>query len=179
MIWSKNSGLGDSGKRNFFIFSGALVGILILVTGGYLTWQKYFSEGARQLASFNDYQERMKEAYKNDTYGGATPEETLKLFVEALKKGDVDLASKYFVLDDNTNSKDYLTRKKWEVALNRAKAEGGLQELINIVSKAKFDSKSDIFNTASYVVYDKNRILIADISLVLNKISKAWKIESL
>jgi len=33
-----------------------------------------------------------------DTYGGKTPEETLNLFIEALKKEDLELASKYFVL---------------------------------------------------------------------------------
>lgn len=32
-----------------------------------------------------------------DTYGGKTPAETLSLYIEAVKKGDYELASKYFI----------------------------------------------------------------------------------
>lgn len=43
--------------------------------------------------------EKLSEPYYKDTYGGKTPEETYDLFIDALKKGDVELASKYFVLE--------------------------------------------------------------------------------
>ena len=42
--------------------------------------------------------EKLNEPYYNDTYGGKTPEETYDMFIDALKKGDVELASKYFVV---------------------------------------------------------------------------------
>src|SRR3989344_4272535 len=45
------------------------------------------------------YYELLQKAYKNDTYGGNTPEETLELFRTALEKGDIELASKYFVIE--------------------------------------------------------------------------------
>jgi hypothetical protein len=35
--------------------------------------------------------------YKKDTYGGATPEETLQLFIDAMKTEDYELASKYYL----------------------------------------------------------------------------------
>jgi hypothetical protein len=38
---------------------------------------------------------RILEAQKNDIYGGKTPEETLDLYITALKAGDIELASKY------------------------------------------------------------------------------------
>ena len=52
---------------------------------------------------------RIEDLYKNDKYGGKTPEETFDLFIEALKKEDacpavrkslcgIDLASKYFII---------------------------------------------------------------------------------
>ena len=40
---------------------------------------------------------KLKKLYENDHYGGKTPEETLALFVEALKKKDYKLAAKYYV----------------------------------------------------------------------------------
>lgn len=45
---------------------------------------------------------------KADTYGGTTPEETFGMFLDALKAGDVDLASKYFVLDKQAEWKSKL-----------------------------------------------------------------------
>lgn len=47
----------------------------------------------------NEY-EALKKLYEEDTYGGKTPEETLALFIDALKKGDTDLAAKYFVIEE-------------------------------------------------------------------------------
>jgi len=49
--------------------------------------------------SMKGYEEYEK-AYKNDFVGGNTPEETIDLFIDALKKGDYELASKYFVIDE-------------------------------------------------------------------------------
>ncbi len=44
-------------------------------------------------------QSQLEELYRNDKYGGKTPEETFDMFIAALEKGDVELASKYFVID--------------------------------------------------------------------------------
>lgn len=41
---------------------------------------------------------RLEELYKNDVYGGKTPEETFDLFINALKKEDINLASRYFII---------------------------------------------------------------------------------
>jgi len=43
--------------------------------------------------------EKLSEPYYSDIYGGKTPEETYDMFIDALKKGDVELASKYFVVE--------------------------------------------------------------------------------
>ena len=49
-------------------------------------------------------QAALEAQYKNDPYGGATPEETLKLFIEALEKKDYTLASNYFVPEERTKN---------------------------------------------------------------------------
>ena len=38
--------------------------------------------------------ENIKKEIADDPYGGDTPEETLRLFIDALKQGDTDLAAK-------------------------------------------------------------------------------------
>src|SRR3989344_5009646 len=58
-------------------------------------WRYYDSPDYKKLKQL----EELRDKYMADTYGGNTPEETLQLFIDALKKGDTELASKYFVLD--------------------------------------------------------------------------------
>ncbi|MBI2021216.1 hypothetical protein HYS99_01740 [Candidatus Giovannonibacteria bacterium] len=66
--------------------------------------------------------EELTRKYNEDTYGGKTPEETLALFIEALKKGDTNLAAKYFVLDK---------QEEWRKNLEKIKNDGKLQIMIN------------------------------------------------
>jgi len=54
------------------------------------------------------YIAREEQRYKNDKYGGKTPEETYAMFLEALKKKDIELASKYFTLDKQEQYKKAL-----------------------------------------------------------------------
>ena len=61
------------------------------------------AEKAAKEKAQKDYEE-LKRLYEEDTFGGKTPEETLALFIDALKRGDTDLASKYFVLGKNKQS---------------------------------------------------------------------------
>ena len=58
------------------------------------------------------YIEDLREKYKNDTYGGETPEETLTLFTQALEDGDVELASKYFIVEKQEKMKEELNIEK-------------------------------------------------------------------
>ena len=60
--------------------------IVNAVQGKYMAWKSN-----RQI-------EALEKPYRTDKIGGQTPEETFDLFISALKKGDTDLASKYFVL---------------------------------------------------------------------------------
>ncbi|OGZ97033.1 MAG: hypothetical protein A3I44_06045 [Candidatus Sungbacteria bacterium RIFCSPLOWO2_02_FULL_51_17] len=54
----------------------------------------------------------LQKRYAEDTYGGKTPEETLELFIAALKKEDIDLAVKYFVFDKQEEWRDKLQKIK-------------------------------------------------------------------
>jgi hypothetical protein len=51
---------------------------------------------------------KKEQAYKKDTYGGKTPQETYQMFLNALKAKDIELASKYFVLEEQDRYKKAL-----------------------------------------------------------------------
>ena len=47
----------------------------------------------------NWMQERAMKEILNDKYGGKTPQETINLYLDALRKGDMELAAKYIFRD--------------------------------------------------------------------------------
>lgn len=59
---------------------------------------------ARKQATLDAEIDKIREKYKNDLDGGKTPEETLDLFIEALKAGDIEKASKYYELSVQGNA---------------------------------------------------------------------------
>jgi len=73
-------------------------------------------------------QEEFERPYREDKYGGKTPEETFDMFLDALRKGDIDLASKYFVLDK---------QEQWRGALKQLKDQDILSDFINELATYK------------------------------------------
>lgn len=118
---------------------------------------------------------------KADIYGGKTPDETLKMFIDALKKEDIELASKYFALNTNEKSEYYLTRKEWEFYLKEMKERNMLQQMAEDIEKNAKPLTETLDNTKefSYGLFDYDGTIGVLISLKFNKYSGVWKIESL
>ncbi len=113
----------------------------------------------------NRFFENLNNEYAKDTYGGDTPEETLQLFIEALKKGDTDLASKYFVLDK---------QEKWKGDLAKIKDKGLLGDMVKDLEKVRrTHDVSDNMARFELVNEDKEVITVFHISRSSNGI---WKI---
>jgi hypothetical protein len=81
---------------------GGFVGIFVIAIG--ILWGIYYYrqwQGERAVAALDKYlQEQTDTAMRAamaDTYGGSTPQETLQLYIDAVEKGDYELASKYFI----------------------------------------------------------------------------------
>ncbi len=111
---------------------------------------------------------------KADTYGGKTPEETLGMFIDALKKGDVELASKYFVLrEDGGRNGEILDELKNKTDEEKAKIVVILQNAQEYPSDVT--SKSD----SKFVSKDAGGTIIAYIDMGYNSYSQVWKIENL
>jgi len=108
-----------------------------------------------------------------DTYGGKTPQETLDMFINALEKGDIELAAKYFALDDN------LSRQKWEDGLLQAKNEGRIEEIIKELKLAQDNPREDNPNAYQFAIFDNQGRVIHTIYMELNEYSGVWKIKSM
>ena len=73
-------------------------------------------------------QAQWEKPYREDTYGGKTPEETYDMFLDALKDGDVELASKYFIVYKQDN---------WLKTLQEYQAQNLLANLISELEQNK------------------------------------------
>jgi hypothetical protein len=173
-----------SSKKSELKFAIIFILIILIVVSFGLGYQKYINNEKEKLAQENyqkylNFEKTYEEAMKADTYGGKTPEETLQMFIDALKNEDIELASKYFALNTNEKSEYYLTRKEWEEALMRAKEQNKIKDIINILNKLKIDPSHN-FNKEVWFVSKNNQGLVEySVILKLNEYTKVWKIESL
>jgi len=90
--------------------------IMNAVQGKYTAWKTQ-----RQIAA-------LERPYKTDKIGGQTPEETFDMFIEALKKEDIELASKYFVIKKQDD---------WEKTLGEYKEANILGDLVSELKDAQ------------------------------------------
>ena len=82
----------DQKRRRKLIWAGIVLATLILAVIGWQYWQYTQSPYYQQMKAVKAIEKDLKE---QDKWGGKTPEETVRLFTEAVKKGDFELASKY------------------------------------------------------------------------------------
>ncbi|MBI2057783.1 MAG: hypothetical protein HYT63_02245 [Candidatus Yanofskybacteria bacterium] len=97
------AGSNRENKKSFWRrWTGVLVlaVVAILIIWSLLNLSEIFNavQGKLEAWKYERLVKKMEAPYKNDKYGGKTPEETFDLFLEALRKEDIELASKYFVI---------------------------------------------------------------------------------
>jgi len=91
--------------------------ILVIGAGGWYGYGEYsdfvtLREMRKEADKFNVEQSRLKALIEADTYGGATPQETLQMFITAVEASDYELASKYFVVEKRGEWKKNLQEVK-------------------------------------------------------------------
>ena len=168
-----------AGKK-FLKLAGGFLVLAVIAAAGFFVWNKYFSPQAKidrqtqkNYQKYLNWQTNYEKAMKEDTYGGKTPEETLKMFIEALKKEDIELASKYFV-----RREDGSYDPKWKEGLEKTKQTGKLAEVVDLLLKAK-PAGSVMEGYFGFEIRNTKNELISDINMRFNKYSGIWKIESL
>lgn len=149
-------------------FIAGFLGIIVLALIGLAVSNFIFNPESQDDRAAKKYLEELKAQYENDTYGGKTPEETLDLFVAALEKGDVELASKYFVLEK---------QEEMRVTLGKMYKSGNLKNLLELVHRDRFGAQ---LSENRYLIDFPNEQMIADFSIALHKYPQGiWKIEEL
>lgn len=164
--------------KKWGVFSLAVIVCAVL----FIVWALWLSPEAKQFhADQKNYELAMnaistyETAMKNDTYGGKTPQETLDLFIGALEKEDLDLASKYFILEESGEQ-----NKEWNSSLYEAKKKNETDILIKYLLVAE-PNLEDVISDSDYkfISLDENKDIVLYIDLEFNKYSGVWKIESL
>lgn len=147
-------------KRN------TIVGLLIILAA----LVGYYMYGIRSLTA-NDPLAAYKQAMREDIYGGKTPEETLRLFVSALRAGDVQLAGSYFLLDTR------LSREKWIMQLQEIKNNNLLARMADDIEKDAKPTMSSYQGDAGYELLNKDGTVGVVIDMEFNPFSGVWKLQ--
>ena len=160
----------EVGERRFFSkralrLWGGLVLLVAIVVAPYLwrTIRERMRTG-EVLATLEKYEDLVR----NDTYGGATPEETLSLFIAALEAGDVELASKYFLPDEMEEIKQNL--------LQASEQQGGFEGVIERVKKLNLVKKDN--KEAFFTIIGLDNVIQMQATLIKNQ-NNTWKITDL
>ena len=153
-------------KKPWVIIS-ILVGIVLVWWVGsaaYSGWNSY-----KWQKKTDAFQAALSKPYREDTYGGKTPKETWGMFLDALKKGDVELASKYFVVEKQA---------EWKKIFENTINEKGVID-VNKLENIKLDSESD--NIAYYyrLINENGKQVNSSVVFILNPHTNVWKISLL
>jgi len=95
-------------RKKKLIWAGIILTVLILVVIGWQYWQYVHSVYYQQMKAVKT----LEKLYTDDKIGGKTPEETLALFLGAVKKEDFDLASQYAIYGMRDSIKSNLLKIK-------------------------------------------------------------------
>lgn len=168
---------GGSPKSKYWKFVGGFfalifVGVIgIPMVGQYIEKQED-TKRAQDTENYMKFTLDLQERLKNDKDGGATPEETLKMFTDALKAGDIEQASKYFVIYPEEKQAMLID------ALVKLREVGNLDKFVEYLRKAKLEADSDTsygYAGFSYLENEKAQIFI---EITQSKYSTVWKIEN-
>ena len=142
-------------------FVGGFLAIIALALAGLAVSGYLFNPERRATRELED----LNRQYAEDTYGGTTPEETLELFISALEAGDIELASKYFVVD---------IREEWQVKLMNVKNGNELGNMMVDIGSAK--RGKDLSDTSAiFSVVNSNNEVVAVINVAKGP-NDIWKI---
>ncbi len=108
-------------SRKKIVISGILIlGLALLY---FLIPYSYYSYHSWKInKDYKEFEKSFLDYLKSDVYGGKTPEETYNLYLSALKKGDLELASKYYWWERQVKEKE---------RLEKLATEGKLQDYID------------------------------------------------
>jgi len=158
-------------------------GIVILAAGGVFAFIYFNPEARREREEAEDTRrflnnlEALKQESARDIYGGQTPEETLNLFIAALRSGDVVAAAKFFEGEPDFDT-GYLSWEKFERELRRIQTDGNVMEFADDLEEYDRTSTDDM-GIGYFTYLDDDGEGSFQLVIRRNQYSGIWKIEDI
>ncbi|MEX0651954.1 MAG: hypothetical protein WD509_00560 [Candidatus Paceibacterota bacterium] len=159
-----------------------LLVLIIAVTGYYYSYlfipisefkdvDEWMEERPRSRGEYINYITKLEAAAKADDVGGQTPQETLALWVEAVKADDLEKASTYFLITRQKDALETMNLSKENNVLPDviAEIEDGGYWLVNKYTGARFNTETLSEQRAGAVGFE--------FEFVRNDDNGVWKIE--
>ena len=109
-----------------------------------------------------------------DSYGGKSPQEVLDLFIDALDKGDINLAVKYLMPNES------LSQEEWLKALQKLKEKELLDDMAVDLKRAVPDTDESANESESrFIIKDNSGNIVSEINFQLDTRANIWKIKEL
>ncbi|NOY35626.1 MAG: hypothetical protein GXP44_01750 [bacterium] len=157
--------LKNKWARAIIVILGVLLAVYLAVVAK-LTW-----DGYQKQAAIDRFQESIEKPFREDTYGGKTPEETWAMFLDALKKEDFALASKYYDVEHQTEA-----RKKLEELKREKKFSSWIKEIKTLEKDDNAYQGDRAYYSYKYYDEETRQYLWSDVVFYLNPYTKVWKI---
>ncbi len=164
--------------RNPFLVASVVFGLVVAVAlPMQRAWEREVLVTMDQDTVINYYRteegiarhlKNLEAAYRTDTYGSTTPEGTLELFKDALKAGDIELASKYFLIEEQKNGL---------VQLQEAQRNSNIEQYLDLLKDAKKSLYDGVQNKVEFYVEDNRGVAVYSLVLIKNPLTEVWKIE--
>ena len=143
---------GSTPKKFKLVMGLFLVFVLaisaLVIARAYDKWRG-MEEVEKIANALRQYEQEILEKRMADTYGGKTPQETLQLYIDAVEKGDYELASKYFVEEK---------REKWARELVSIKEAGKISLFLNPLKEALLIDGEYSMGGGIYSIHDPVRV---------------------
>lgn len=135
----------------------------------YISWEEWKKEYKQTREdAFNLIKEQV-ELVEADDFGGNTPEETWEMFLDALRDGDMELASKYFVPRRREEHFEWF---------KQVQEAGMLEDMIRDLTVSGLDLVSDGEIMVEYIVGVVGGDATA-VPIFRKNLKNKWKIESI
>src|SRR3989344_807681 len=152
---------------------------LLIAVAGYISGNvtKYNLDVRKADQAVERFQGSLEEPYKKDIYGGKTPEETWEMYIDALKKGDIELASKYYEVGSQEKIKQALFKgqEKDDLKLYLERLSAPLQKDGSLPDFILANKERAYYY---YMVKDieTGEMMKNTVEMYLNPYTKVWKI---
>ena len=165
----QNNSAPKAPRNKKLIWGGVILAVLILAVIGWQYWQYVNSPYYQQMKAVK----ALEKLYTDDTIGGKTPEETLVLYTDAIRRDDIESALKYVGAG---TAKDEARNQIMEY-----KNLGKFQVYVDLLVKAKLSPDKDLNwnpDDVLYEVLDENGRRVLAMYIYKTKIG-IWKIREI